>query len=314
MKSFACLRRASVYVSILTLCWGCGNERPQEPARPAAPEFETIAFRPGASPFPAPPDTSTWFATTAGAAAAPARVRLLTHWTAREFRWRWDPPLASSCPTERRIVPVDPALFHVQVVPADRLPGPPLPVQAVESAEYPHLLALLQELTEPWFGQIVAHWPERPVPVRCGEAVAGLVDLSACLAEAVDLWNAGEAEPWFRVDEEAGWGVRLVHLPDRRLSPPLSIRITRLDSTRAPLRMNLLAGNNYDTLREPRYVVRGMVHELGHALFLWGHTRDRIHCLWGAAPPIVDKPSLDERKAARLWHGLPVGLDLSCYE
>ena len=32
--------------------------------------------------------------------------------------------------------------------------------------------------------------------------------------------------------------MRLVHFPDRTLSPPLSIHITRLDSLRAPLRMD----------------------------------------------------------------------------
>ena len=77
--------------------------------------------------------------------------------------------------------------------------------------------------------------------------------------------------------------------------------------------MNLVAGNNYDDLREPKYVVRGFVHELGHALFLWGHSPDRDHSLWGIGPPIVEQPSQDERKAARLLHGLPEGLDLSRY-
>lgn len=291
----------------------CEHDTPGEP-EPPRPSVSSLAFRPGAPPFPAPAVASRWRLVSPTNAFGAREVRLQTSQGPAEFRWSWDPPLDLPDTVLWRLEPVAGGEFHAQLIPPGALPGPPLPIQAVESTAYPHLLALLQELSEPWFGQVVVHWPAGPVPVRCGEAVAGLVDLSACLAEAVAIWNADPGGPWFRVDEAAAWGVRLVHLPDRRLSPPLSIHITRLDSTRAPLRMNLLAGNNYDALREPRYVVRGFVHELGHALLLWGHTRDRIHCLWGAAPPIVDQPSCDERKAARLWHGLPVGLDLSRYE
>ena len=171
----------------------------------------------------------------------------------------------------------------------------------------------MQELTSPWFDQIITHWPEPMVPVRLGSAISGQVDLSACLQEAVAIWNGDRRIPWFRIDEEAAWGIRLIHLPDVRLSPPLEIRITRLDERGNPLRMNILVGNNYEQLRDPKYVVRGFVHELGHALFLWGHSPDREHCLWGTAPPLVDHPAEDERKAARLLHGLPEGLDLSLY-
>jgi hypothetical protein len=188
-----------------------------------------------------------------------------------------------------------------------------MPRREVTSPYFPHLLALLQELTTPWFEQQVAHWPQGPVPIRIGSAVSGLVDLSACLREAVEIWNADRIEPWFRIDEEAAWGVRLIHYQDIRLAPPLEIRITRLDSVGTPLRMNLVAGNNYAALREPKYVVRGFVHELGHALFLWGHSPDREHSLWGSGPPLVIRPSKDERKAAQLLHGLPEGLDLSRY-
>jgi hypothetical protein len=189
----------------------------------------------------------------------------------------------------------------------------PLPRLAVDSAMYSNLLGLIKELTTPYFDQIVTHWPQYPIPVRLFPASNGPVDLAACLNEAADIWNEGEERPWFVIDPDAGWGIRLVHFPDREMHPPLAAQITRLGPEGRPLRIHLLAGNNYDTLLARPYAVRGFVHELGHALFLWGHSLDRIHCLWGLAPPMVSEPSADERKAARWWHGLPDGLDLSRY-
>jgi hypothetical protein len=189
----------------------------------------------------------------------------------------------------------------------------PLPRQPTQSSQYTGLLDLLQALTTPFFNQVVTHWPNYPVPVRLVEASNGSVNLTECLTEAMEIWNEGEPRPWFESNNEAGWGIRLVHFPNRNLRPPLAAQITRLDSIGNPLRVHLLAGNNYDDAWDRIYAVRGFVHELGHALFFWGHSLDRIHSLWGQAPPLVAAPSLDERKAARWWHGLPVGLDLSRY-
>jgi len=90
-------------------------------------------------------------------------------------------------------------------------------------------------------------------------------------------------------------------------------RITRLDGEGRPLVVQIVVGDTYDEANERVYAVRGLVHELGHALFLWGHSRDRNHVLWGDAPPQVAAPSADERKAVHLWHGLPDGLDLKLY-
>ena len=188
-----------------------------------------------------------------------------------------------------------------------------MPRLELDSGLYGDLVDFLGELTGPHFGSIVCHWPKFPIPVRTGQAVSGDLDLAACLAEAVARWNEGESRPWFRLEEGADWGVRLVHYPGAILRPPLRARITRLDDQGRPQRINIIIGDNYDDLRDRKYAIRGLVHELGHALFLWGHSRDRAHVLWGAAPPLVDMPARDERKAAHLWHGLPEGLDLGDY-
>ena len=268
------------------------------------------------APFPVPAGRWIWLLADSAAASPPDTATLYVAPSTELFRWRWSLPESLPAGHLVRLVPLDGDVWHEMTIEIAAPAGQrmlPLPRQACKSPDFDDLLGLLQTLTEPFFGQTVAHWPSRPIPVRVGAAVTGEVDLSACLVEAIDIWNDGEAAPWFRIDEEAAWGVRLIHFPDIPLSPPLEARITRLDDAGAPLRIQIVAGNDYQRLRNPKYVVRGFVHELAHALFLWGHSPDREHCLWGAAPPQVDRPSQDERKAARLWHDLPAGLDLSRY-
>lgn len=220
-----------------------------------------------------------------------------------------------------RLIPDDPGSWHAwQGSLADRQPNSaapgfplPLPVVPVDSPAYPHLLALLQDLTRDWFAGVVAPWPRPVVPVRIFPAVNDSVDLAATLRQAMTIWNEGPGGPYFREDPHADWGLRLVHFPLRSLRPPAACRITRLDSVGRPLRAHIELGNDYDRPRDRVYALRALVHELGHGLLLWGHSRDRDHCLWGGAPPLVAAPSLDERKAALWWRGLPEGLDLMAY-
>jgi hypothetical protein len=189
----------------------------------------------------------------------------------------------------------------------------PLPRLPLDSAAYTDAVAFLRALTAPVFGSRVTPWPALPVPVRVPPAVSGGLDLADCLRTAVGIWNADADPPWFALADSAGWGVRLVHLAGRRLAPPLYAQITRLDAAGRPLRVHIVVGDNYDEPRDGEYAVRGFVHELGHALFLWGHSRDRGHVLWGGGPPLAARPTADERKAALLMHGLPPGLDLTRY-
>ncbi len=233
-----------------------------------------------------------------------------------KIRWKFSPALpASMLDKTLYLEPADAGYWHNQkwLVKENGAPVP-IPRIAVDSTLYPDLLALLKELTTPYFNQIVTHWPGFPIPVRLVEANNGPLDLAECLTEAVMKWNISEPSPLFEINQSASWGIRLVHFPDVEMHPPLAVRITRLDQLGRPLRINLLVGNNYHNLQARPYVLRGFIHELGHALFLWGHSMDRIHILWGLAPPLISAPSLDERKAAHLWHGLPEGLDLSNYE
>ncbi len=191
----------------------------------------------------------------------------------------------------------------------------PVPIlkMGVESPLYGNLLDLVQTLTSDHFNQIITKWPPGPIPLRIGHEQHGDVDLSACLRRAMSIWNQGTKNPWFVLDEDATWGIRLLHYRDPRLSPPLRVQLTRHDAKGNPIRMNIVVGDNYSTFQDTTYVIRGMVHELAHTLLLWGHSSDRNHSLWGAAPPLVKAPSPDERKAAQLVHGLPEGVDLKNY-
>lgn len=215
------------------------------------------------------------------------------------------------------LAPDDTASWHIMRASwTDRVAQPWLPLrrQSVESTIYADLLPLLQELTTPRFDRIVVHWPDRPLPVRAPVAVSGDLDLTECLREAMDIWNEGQGETLLRWDPQAAWGVRFVHLAGAILSPTFYAQATRLDDLGHPLVVQIRAGDNYRDRRYRRYVVRALAHELGHCLCLWGHTRDRMHLLWGAAPPIVSGPSNDERRALALWRLLPPGLDLSRYQ
>ncbi len=218
-------------------------------------------------------------------------------------------------PAEIAFTPADTTLWHsftCEIADAKAQPVP-LPRTTVDSSCYDDLLELVEDLTTGYFDHVMRHWQDYPVPIRCGSHRSGEVDLSACLARAVAIWNEGEHAPWFVRDEEAQWGVRLLHYAGAHMSPTLRVQLTKRDVHGDPVRMNIAVGDDYRTARDTTYVIRGMVHELGHTLLLWGHSRDRNHCLWGAAPPLVCAPSADERKAAHLVRDLPEGLDLKNY-
>lgn len=190
---------------------------------------------------------------------------------------------------------------------------PPLPRRPVESPAYADLVSFARAMIMPRFDGRVPHWPSWPVPVSSPDAISGDVDLAACLREAVEIWNTLGPEPWFEWREEGGEGIRLAHYAGSIRSPALSLRITRVDSLGRPLKMRISVGDNYHSEAARPYAVRGLSHELGHAVLLWGHSVDRRHLLWGDAPPLHASPSKDEVRAAQLLRHLPHGLDLRRY-
>jgi hypothetical protein len=282
---------------------GCTGETPSAPAPGPAGPLPQAHGR--GLPWPAGAWTWSWQALD-GSGRGVARLQVT------DRRWAWD--LGPAPPAGALVLsPPDGTWETMRIAdgaePDDWLPLPRVPTMA-GGGSAAELAALL---TAPRFGSRTTHWPSLPIPVRTGRATAGQLDLSACLRTAMDRWNLGAEPPWFAASDSAAWGVRLVHLAGRTLSPPFWAQITRLDGGGRPLGVSIVAGDNLAAAGDSIYAVRAFVHELGHALFLWGHSPCREHVLWGAAPPIVGWPSPDERKAAQLVHGLPEGLDLSRY-
>jgi hypothetical protein len=282
---------------------GCSGDAAAPPA--AGPGGPLPPAHGRGLPWPAGAWSWTWRAAE-GPACGEARLRVA------DGRWSWR--LVPEPPDAPLVLAPPDTVWEPMTLPRAAAPGDWLPLPRLPAAAGPGSVAELAALlTAPRFAGRTTHWPRLPVPVRTGRATAGDLDLSACLRTAMARWNAGADPPWFAADDSAGWGVRLVHLAGRTLSPPFWAQITRLDSVGRPLGVSIVAGDNLAAARDSVYAVRAFVHELGHALFLWGHSPCREHVLWGAAPPIVGWPSPDERKAAQLVHGLPEGLDLSRY-
>lgn len=301
---------------------GCYRETPQEPERsenressPSLVVSGDLAWRGWGEPI-WPQGRSHWHwreldRDQAGPRKGTARLKV---WSAPEgIRTRWIFRPVPSVGSKIELVPVDAKQWHSFRWLAGRGVPVPLPRQLITSAYFDDLLDLLQTLTLPHFDRVVTHWPAWPVPVRCRQFISGQVDLSECLREAMAAWNEGLPSPLFEPDEGADWGVRLVHFPGIQLQPPLQARITRLRPDGAPQIVQIRVGGNYDQPWDRIYAVRGMVHELGHALFMWGHSPDREHCLWERGPPQVDVPAPDEKEAVRWWHGLTEGMDLGNY-
>jgi hypothetical protein len=255
-----------------------------------------------------PAQTGTWRWST-GTPSDSGIVTLTTNHAG--YRWRFDgpPPLGS--------VRVDPPgngwlSLHVPNW-HDLAAVPPLPELSVQTEAYPHLVAMLRDLLEPRFGGVVPHWPGQPVPVAAPAAVSGEVDLAACLREAVTNWNTTAASSLLAWDPEATWGIHLAHYAGSLRNPPLQTQLIRRDAVGRPWHVRIAVGDDYSTRSARPYAVRGLAHELGHALLLWGHTADRHHLLWGDAPPLRATPSRDEVRAVELRQLLPRGLDLAHY-
>ncbi|MBC8423425.1 hypothetical protein H8E07_04820 [bacterium] len=302
-------------IFLLGLTNGCGSGDPGDPGS-GGPESRTISgVYPDelASLLDTAPGSHAWrWRAPDTGSARPARL------TIEGVRWSWRldlDPAAPSLPPRLRLEPLEPDLWHdFEARPDTTTPGAwfPLPRQAVRSPYYHDLLALLQALITPRFGQRVCHWYTRPVPVGGGPAASGAVDLSGCFEAAVAAWNDGPGPDVFAWIPDTPLGTRLLHLPGQQLRPPMSASLIQRDEQGRALRLQIRVGDTYDGPQDARYARRGFAHELAHALLLWGHSLDRDHVLWRCGP-LVERPSEDERRAVRLLQALPAGMDISVY-
>ncbi|HPF33798.1 MAG TPA: hypothetical protein P5571_03405 [Candidatus Krumholzibacteria bacterium] len=303
---------AAVLAALLPLP-GCG-ERPLAPAaateaRLELPDAQADVLRRLSGPV----GSARWRWSDAADPATGGPARLA--WNAAGAAWRLRGRPGWALPDTLVLVPAAPDAWHEQRIPTRTTGTPqllPLPRIPLRSAYYADLLHLLLELTRGLHEGVVRRWAHDPIPLAPGEPGDGPVDLTACLAVAAARWEAAWGAPLFGADAVFAEGIRLVHRDGEILHPPMWARLLRRDPAGRPLLITIVAGDNYDRPDLERYAVRGLAHELAHALQLWGHSRDRIHLLWESGP-VVDGPSPDEVAALRLWRTLPEGLDLRLY-
>lgn len=197
----------------------------------------------------------------------------------------------------RRAVGTD-ATWPLEIPLLERVP--------LEDSSYLELLDLLQEFLRPWSGSRIQRWPDGPLEVALPALAADDPYLLSC-EEALAVWN------------EALGRTRLVAVEPSQEAP---IHCTVFDTdeaafTRAearddagnPLRLRVHLSRRW-TEDHPRFIRRIWVHEFGHALGLWGHSRELRHVVNGRAV-ITDAPHAHEIAALRLLQRLPRGFDLS---
>jgi hypothetical protein len=189
--------------------------------------------------------------------------------------------------------------------------SPPIPITPITSPEYNNIMDFLSEMTGPRYDRIVTHWVGEIIPVQVDSFETTTLNLSDALSHAVTVWNEIFEYDIFDIGEYIPWGVRLIYRPGMQ-TPPLYIRGIRQDNSGHPMLMHIIVGDNYNNSHSNIWINRAMVHELTHALCLWGHSKDREHILWENGP-IVDVPSNDEIIAIKLWIALPDGLNLNDY-
>ena len=229
--------------------------------------------------------------------------------------WRLAGATHADTLTGLTLCPDDPIVWHDQFIPADKSDiwtWLPIPRIQVRSPYYADLLDLVTSLTFPLHGDRVVHWAREPIPVVPSLARGSHVDFGACLAEAVTTWNSSFGKTLFEWDQVFAEGVRLVYRPGEILRPPMWARLLRTDEAGRPLLIHIVAGDNYDRPTALISAKRALVHELAHALQLWGHSLDPEHVLWRWGP-VVDAPAAEEVLAVRWWRRLPEGIDLGRY-
>ncbi len=250
--------------------------------------------------------------------AHPAGPELIGLWNPRDGRsWRgsgpWSirPGPAPSTILELAALPRSEAWTPLRVPWfAGNLPTELLLLPRVEftDSEYPQALDLLTECVAPFSAGVVRRWHSATLRVARPLPVDG-VDYLGTLEEAVQIWNQAlsrevlhlvawseEAEVICELSEESRLGY---------------VRRLEEDPERHPLRMLIHLSPRWG-LGTERYVRRAWLHELGHVLGLWGHSRDPRHLMHGRFIA-VDAPHPEELLVLDWVWQLPHGTHLGWY-
>lgn len=213
-------------------------------------------------------------------------------------------PLSFPAEAERR-PRFYPVTWASWAVPVDSLVLPLVPRLRLHDSVYREALDLLQEFIQPFSGSRIRRWARRSLRVAL-PAGEWPVDYRGPCLEAISHWNEVLREDVFMpVDPGVAAEVTCEVSEEARLA---YTRLTDSDGEGRPLAMRIHLSPRW-TAGSERYVRRVYVHELGHALGLWGHSLERLHILNGQAV-VVDTIHRDEARVARWFWRLPADFDL----
>jgi hypothetical protein len=235
-------------------------------------------------------------------------------WLDAENRWQIRSELTPLGPQEFTLTPIGGhrLFFPMRIalaatVRSDTIFRAPLiPRHSLRSTPYVDLLDLLQEFLFPRSGSRVARWQTLPIRVALPERATDDPYRTSC-AEAIADWNEALGTTWLQTVSDPDASQVICTVAEE---PPLGYTlILERDTRDNPLRLRVHLSPRFNP-EFPRYIRRAWMHEFGHVLGLWGHSRSMLHLVNGRAV-IVDDPHPDEIAALRRLYDLPRGFDLS---
>lgn len=199
-----------------------------------------------------------------------------------------------------------PAFYPLRVAsPSGSVRLPLVPRVRLSLTVYRELIDLLQEFVAPFDGSRIRRWDHRPLTVSLPDG-EWPVDYAAACEGAIDAWNLALGDTWLRaVQPGASADVQCVVLEFDHLA---NTQLVAADEHGHPVAMRVQLSPRWSAGSE-RYVRRTYLHELGHVLGLWGHSRDLEHVVNGRAV-IRDGLHRDEIRAVRWLWNLPNDFDL----
>jgi hypothetical protein len=189
--------------------------------------------------------------------------------------------------------------------PPDSFLLPLVPHRPLRHSVYREAIDLLQEFIAPFSGSRLRRWSMGTLRLALPSG-EWPVDYRAACREAMTRWNEVLGSPRFvAVETGAAAEVRCEVSEETRLA---YTQLVDADDHGRPLAMRVHLSPRWAPGSE-HYVRRVYLHELGHALGLWGHSVDLQHILNGRAV-IVDDIHPDEALVARWFWSLPADFDL----
>jgi len=297
-------------VSLLSACSG------RELTAPATP----LPSQADPSPLLLTPVGSSLFLHLGIVAPSAALTGVRVSWGSTAWELRGSGPWSTALPTpaqavaELRVTPIPgSAPFTPLTVPLfewrDTWDLVLLPRHPMPDCVYREGLDLLVEFLKPFDGGFVRRWTVEQLRVA-EPSYRGEVDYLGTLRAAVAIWNRClQTERFVLVPPGSSCEIACEIFDEASLG---YTQLLQRDDEHRPLKMKIHLSPRWAVGAE-KYVQRAWVHELGHTLGLWGHSRDPRHVLHGLFIA-VDEPDPEEVRMARWLWSIPSGTHLGWFE